>query len=325
MEKCVIFAIKKNHFKVCCPRVGKKVHEIEKDKTDEPSHQSNYEFFIETVNIQDSAHFNQIKNGNSDWSITLPSNGVPLSYKIDTDYEFFIETVNIRDSAHFNQIKYGNSDWSIALPSNGVPVSYKIDTGAQCSVIPLTILKNFDPARDLCPVIIKLSTYNNSKIPVLGKCSLTLKHKKYHFDVSFTVVDSKSMPNTLGLATSESLNLIKRISVVNVSHKQFLFEFFDCLGETGTLKNTHHIEIKANVTPEVHPIRKIPLALEPKLEKELKRMVDWDIIEPVQKPTDWVNGLVVVEKPNRKLWICPNPRSLDKAIKRKQLHPPPLC
>ena len=148
---------------------------------------------------------------------------------------------------------------------------------------------------------IKLSAYNNSKILVLGKCSFTIKHKKGHYcDVSFIVVDSKSVP-VLGLATSESLNLIKRISVVNVSHKQFLFEFSDCLGETGTLKNTHHIEIKANVTPEVHPIRKIPLALEPKLEKELKRMVDWDIIEPVQKPTDWVNGLVVVEKPNRKL------------------------
>ena len=29
-------------------------------------------------------------------------------------------------------------------------------------------------------------------------------------------------------------------------------------------------------------------------------MVDLDIIKPVQKPTDWVNGLVVVEKANGK-------------------------
>ena len=36
-----------------------------------------------------------------------------------------------------------------------------------------------------------------------------------HFDVSFIVVDSKSIP-ILGLSTSESLNLIKRISTVNV-------------------------------------------------------------------------------------------------------------
>ena len=62
---------KKNHFKVCCPHVGKKVHEIEKDESDETSDQSYCQFFIETINIQNSAHMNQIKNENSDWSITL--------------------------------------------------------------------------------------------------------------------------------------------------------------------------------------------------------------------------------------------------------------
>ena len=95
---------------------------------------------------------------------------------LNLDYEFFTETVNIQDSAHTDQIKNENSDWSLTLPSNGIPVSYKIDTGAQC----LTILKKFDPEPDLCPVNIKLSAYNNSKISILGKCSLTEKHKKDH-------------------------------------------------------------------------------------------------------------------------------------------------
>ena len=89
-------------------------------------------------------------------------------------------------------------------------------------------------------------------------------------------------------------------------------EFSDCFGEIETLKNTHHIEIKNNVTPLVTPVRKIPLALKPKLENELKRIVDLDIIEPVQKPTDLVNGLVVVEKPNEKLRVCLDPRPLNR-------------
>ena len=132
---------KKNRFKVCYPRVGKKVHEIEKDESDEPSDQSNYEFFIETVNIQDSALINQIKNENFDWSITLPSNGIPVSYKM---------------IAELNVTLFLSHFWKSLI---------------------------LNP--DLCPVNTKLPAYNNSKIPVLGKWSLTLMHKKDHFDVSF--------------------------------------------------------------------------------------------------------------------------------------------
>ena len=96
------------------------------------------------------------------------------------------------------------------------------------------------------------------------ECSLTLKHKNNHFDVLFIVVDLKSIP-ILGLSNSESLNLIKHISAVNASDEQFLSEFFFyCFGETGTLKNTNHIEIKDNLTPVITPVRKISLALKPK-------------------------------------------------------------
>ena len=62
MEKFVMFAIK--GIKVCC--VTKKVREIEKDESEEQSDQSDYELFMGTVSIQDSAYINQIKNENSD-------------------------------------------------------------------------------------------------------------------------------------------------------------------------------------------------------------------------------------------------------------------
>ena len=40
------------------------------------------------------------------------------------------------------------------------------------------------------------------------------------------------------------------------------------------------------------------------------------IIESVEIPTDWVNAMVVVEKPNGKLRVCLDPRPLNLAIKR---------
>ena len=50
-------------------------------------------------------------------------------------------------------------------------------------------LENISPKPDLQPVNVKLSTYNGSKILVVGKCSLILDHKNHSFIVSFIVVD----------------------------------------------------------------------------------------------------------------------------------------
>ena len=41
------------------------------------------------------------------------------------------------------------------------------------------------------------------------------------------------------------------------------------------------------------------------------------MIEPINKPTEWVNPLVIVEKPNEKSRVCLDPRDLNKAIKRQ--------
>ena len=47
-----------------------------------------------------------------------------------------------------------------------------------------------------------------------------------------------------------------------------------------------------------------------------------DIIEKVSEPTDWVNSLVIVSKPNGKLRICIDPRDLNRAIKRQHFQLP---
>ena len=51
-------------------------------------------------------------------------------------------------------------------------------------------------------------------------------------------------------------------------------------------------------------------------------MVKNGVITPIQEPTDWVNSLVIVEKPNGKLRICLDPRPLNRAIKREHYQLP---
>ena len=150
---------------------------------------------------------------------------------------------------------------------------------------------------------------------------ITLAHKSNSFKVSFIVVDSDSVP-ILRLKRSKHLQLIKRICRIETNSETLFSEFHDCFGEIGTLNTTHHIEVKSNVKPVVTPVHKVPHILKQRLEKELKSMVDLDIIETIDKPTDWVNSLVIVEKPNGKLCVSLNPRTLNNAIKHKHLHLP---
>ena len=83
------------------------------------------------------------------------------------------------------------------------------------------------------------------------------------------------------------------------------------------MPEVHHINLKPDVTPVVHPPRRIPYALRDKLRDQLQHMEKLDIIEKVSEPTDWVNSLVIVSKANGKLRICIDPRDLNRAIKRQ--------
>ena len=62
--------------------------------------------------------------------------------------------------------------------------------------------------------------------------------------------------------------------------------------------------------------------LQGKLEKEQEEMVRQGNIAPVEGHSDWVNELVIREKPNGSLRICLDPKDLNKAIKQEH-HPVP--
>ena len=108
------------------------------------------------------------------------------------------------------------------------------------------------------------------------------------------------------------------MNIMQDDSPNFFAEFNDCFGDIGSLPKTHHISVKPEVTPTISPARRVPIALGDKLKSELDRMIKLDVIKPVSEPTEWVNPLVTVKKPNGKLRVCLDPRDLNKAIKRQQ-------
>ena len=137
--------------------------------------------------------------------------------------------------------------------------------------------------------------------------------------VMFNVVKSKTVP-IIRLNTLERLNHIQRIFKVNASDlnsdspitaEYIPDDYFDCIGEVGTLPSTYHTELKENAQPVVVPLRKSPFAMKARVGKELDRMEKLGVIEKVSKPTDCLEAMVVVEKTNGKLRIYLDEESLD--------------
>ncbi|XP_046851899.1 uncharacterized protein LOC124445238 [Xenia sp. Carnegie-2017] len=105
-------------------------------------------------------------------------------------------------------------------------------------------------------------------IPVVGKCTLDIQHNNQTHAIPFVVANTTSPP-LIGLQTSIDLNLIKRVWTVIAKTPNFIQEYKDVFGELGCLKGEHHISIDPNVTPVVHPPRKIPISLMERLKAEL--------------------------------------------------------
>ena len=67
-------------------------------------------------------------------------------------------------------------EWSVILESNGTNINYKLDTGSQVNILPKKEYTKLIHKPKLHPAKVKLTAYNGTDIPVVGKCIVTLKN-----------------------------------------------------------------------------------------------------------------------------------------------------
>ena len=142
--------------------------------------------------------------------------------------------------------------------------------------------------------------------------------------MEFMVVDTKS-PCIIGLRSCESLNLVKRVYVVNDEiEPDILNDYPDTFGDIGCLPGQYKIKVDPDVDPVIEPPQRIPFALKSKVKAELDRMEKLNVIQKVSYPTDWVSNIVVVEKKQGSIRLCLDPKNLNWAIKREHFHLPTI-
>lgn len=218
----------------------------------------------------------------------------------------------------------------------GVELDMLVDSGSDSNVIGITTWQKLKDNNIKC-VSSKSSRnlfpYMSDKpLPVKGTFKADIKAgDQVVKDAQFTVIDGEGQP-LLGCETAKQLQVIqiglnldttrsdvKAVGVSNNWQQQFP-EVFTGLGK---IKNRQiKLKIDPEVKPIVQPVRRPPFGLRKKVEKKIEQLLDADIIEKVEEPSEWVSPVVIVPKPNDEVRVCVDMRRVNEAVMRER-HPIP--
>ena len=243
-----------------------------------------------------------------------------FEYEDDEEYNLLIEELFVGNIE--------SSKWQAKVTLEGKEVSFKLDTGAQANVIPHYIYKTVGEDGDIKKTSAVLSPYGKGQIKPMGKvlmkCEVpsTKKRLKLPFYVTREPYNA-----ILGQDACEELNLVKRVEIDEVTEsmtkEEMLEEYKDLFEGLGSFEREYNIEVNQEVPSVIQPARRFPYTRLDRLKATLEKMERQEIIAPVDRPTEWVSNLTVVEKKNGTLRVCLDPKPLNEAIRRER-HSIPL-
>lgn len=213
---------------------------------------------------------------------------------------------------------------------NGHSVDFKVDTGAKCNVISEDLFMKIKNGEDLSSSKkTMLIAYGGEEIPTAGFVTFICHLSERAYNLSFYVIKRNVQP-LIGLPDCLQMELISfnkeihHVTADEVScfaskiHSEYSDLFKD---EIGKLPVTYSMRLNPAVHPVVKPARKIPAAMQGRVEAELRRMVNMGVLTPVSEPTEWVSSMVATHKKNsEEIRLCIDPKDLNKALLRPH-HP----
>ena len=150
---------------------------------------------------------------------------------------------------------------------------------------------------------------------MLGYFESVIEHEKRYTITKLYVIKNKDARNILGINSAISLNLVKlksddknTINKIKEEHNnivKLLEDYNDVFNGTGKLKNHKaKLHLKENSKLVYQKMKRQPYHLRKLINKELKRLLESDIIEYAQGPQEWVSNLVATPKSNGRIHLC---------------------
>jgi hypothetical protein len=84
------------------------------------------------------------------------------------------------------------------------------------------------------------------------------------------------------------------------------------------------IKLEKNAIPKSFPPRRVPFKIVDKLKETLEAMCKLKVIEKCEQPSEWQSNIIVVEKSDKSIRVCLDPREINKYIVRERYEIPTI-
>lgn len=204
----------------------------------------------------------------------------------------------------------------------GVEIPMIIDSGAAANIISLKV---WEQMKQLKVHVRQMSTEidrhftcyaSNKPMVIMGSFDAEIEGGGRKVDAKFYVA-KEGQQCLLGDQTAKLLHVLKvGFDIGNISQASKA-EFPKFKGVTV------EIPIDNQVQPVQQAYRRVPYALEEKVDEKIRLLLDQGIIEKVNGPSPWVSPIVPVLKDSGDVRLCVDMRQANRAVIR-ETHPLPL-
>lgn len=250
--------------------------------------------------------------------------GVPTkAYQVEPDIDHEVEDAYQMRYIHEqcnNAINFiGDDSINVTVTINGLPCEMEVDSGAKTTIIDEATFNRLYPKSKpgICRPPYMLKDYNQQTVKTVGLCQVQVSYGSFAGKLPLVVAKGQR-PSLLGRSWFQplgiSVNGLHQVTTVMIN--EVLEKFKDVFSEElGTFKG---MPVSFHIDPSVAPVqlkaRNVPFALRPKIEKELKRLQEQGVLEPVTYTT-WATPIVPVLKQNGDVRICGDYKStLNRAL-----------
>ena len=255
---------------------------------------------------------------------------------------------SVDEYVFMNKEEGARSNANVKLKIGGCWMKFQIDTGASVNVLDEDDLSKISDEIVVKKTNKKIFPYGSQvPLPLAGKFETMVESKRKMGVLTFYIAKhtSNCMGSLLGLKSASDLGLISIVNrigentrvdddktrvvkesvvkdrsrdtdneVEDIIQKYTPSVFSDKIGKMKGVSVT--LSIDESVKPKAIRHRRIPFHLRNKVEKELERLLEADVIEEVNEPTGWVSPVVIANKPDGNIRLCVDMTEPNKSIRR---------